>query len=178
MALFISSIVDSGFPEERLENDVSIFKGMRAHVKREAQPKRGGLIRTREGQESRVPTVLLVTEIHAMPGEGRKVSGKKKAGAKKPKAAKEAEEEGGGEGAGLDEDLANEARLIIMELLEDAKFEDGIPRAKLSTAVFQVLMGNKSENRQAIMKFVLKDEFLGHEDTPFTWDGAIVTKGE
>ena len=63
---FISSIVNAGFPEDKLANDISIFNGMGAHVNQVAQPKRPGLKKP-EGQEGK--TYLLVTKINRLPWE-------------------------------------------------------------------------------------------------------------
>jgi len=79
---FISSIVNSGFPEDRILNDVSIFDGMKAHVNQVAQPKRPGLKKAEIGEPK---TYLLVSKIVRLPWETAPAPAAK--GAPKPVAA-------------------------------------------------------------------------------------------
>src|SRR5580765_707999 len=59
---FIASIVNAGFPEDKLGSDASVFDGMGVHVRQVAQPKRAGLKDQKEGK-----TYLMVEKIIHMP---------------------------------------------------------------------------------------------------------------
>jgi hypothetical protein len=76
---FIASLIECGFPIDKLETgDIKAIVGMQCHVKQHAQPKRQGLIRGGKNPD-REPTVLLVSAILAMPGEGQAAAPAKKA---------------------------------------------------------------------------------------------------
>lgn len=66
---FLMSLIECGFPVAALETgNIKNLIGMQVHVKQFGQPKRQGLIRGGKNPD-REPTVLLVTEILAMPGQ-------------------------------------------------------------------------------------------------------------
>ena len=62
-AMWVASIVEAGFPVDKLGDDVTVFQGYRVKVAAKAQPKRAGLKDQQEGK-----TIVLVTEIVAAPG--------------------------------------------------------------------------------------------------------------
>lgn len=68
-AKFLASLMEAGVDPEVLgAGSLEPLIGMRVHVKQHAQPKRQGLIRGGKNAD-REPTVLLVTQILAYPGE-------------------------------------------------------------------------------------------------------------
>lgn len=64
---FLSSLVDCGFPEDAIGDDISVIVGIAGHVRRVAQPKRSGLLRQRDGEEQREKSTLLFDTITALP---------------------------------------------------------------------------------------------------------------
>jgi hypothetical protein len=78
LGMFIASLVEFGFPKELLdEGDLRVIAGTRCHVIQKAL-ERQGLVRTGKNA-SRPSTVLLVSKIHELPGNG---AGKPSASAK------------------------------------------------------------------------------------------------
>jgi len=72
--IFCESLIRAGFPKDLLaEGDISTLSGLKCHVLRKPAPKRTGL---RKPEREYEETILEVTEIIEMPGEGKK--GKKK----------------------------------------------------------------------------------------------------
>lgn len=76
-AKFFASLLECGFPEDKLGGgNVKCMVGTKGHVNRVAQPKRQGLIRGGKNAEKEA-TVLLMSTITELPGEGpKKVAGK------------------------------------------------------------------------------------------------------
>lgn len=183
-SIFIASIVNAGFPEDKITNSIDCFEGLVAHVKRIAQPKRGGLINPGGGKPGREATVLTVESILSLPWEKSKLptaapkgapatkaaAGKPNGQAGKPAAAPA---KAATSGAALDPALVEKADGKILELLADERFGDGIPKKSLSTEIFRVLNGDS--DRKAIMGFVLKDEYLTRDDAPFNFDSDTGT---
>jgi hypothetical protein len=62
--LLVSSILDAGYPEDKLSDDLSSFDGMRVVIQNKPQPKRQGLQGDREGK-----VIPLVAKILQLPGE-------------------------------------------------------------------------------------------------------------
>lgn len=80
LAQLVMSLVNSGYPKDKLTDDVSQFEGMGVHVRRVAQSKKAGL-KQEEGKKEQ--QVLVVSEILWMPGETPKF--KPGSGGKHPK---------------------------------------------------------------------------------------------
>lgn len=78
--LFLQNLIgNAGFPEDKYNNDVSVFDGLEAQLVNIPQPKRAGLPKsnlvTREGQEERERTIPVVKEIIKLPWEKRGKAG-------------------------------------------------------------------------------------------------------
>ncbi len=160
MSQLITSMINAGFPENKLEEDVSIFEDMYCHVLRKAQPKRAGLVQQAEGERER--TVLLVTEIHKMPWEKK---GKSKAKTKaKAKPAEDKADEGGGD------DLSTKASDTVLEILL-GQGGGPITKVELSKAVFKKL--GKDSDRNKIVQMVHTEDFLTTGE--WSYDGAAIT---
>lgn len=67
----ITSIINAGFPEDRLTDEVTVFQGLKAHMNRVAQ-------KSAKKADEKDRTVLVVSKILALPGE--KVTGAKAPG--------------------------------------------------------------------------------------------------
>ena len=68
-ALLIASLINAGFPEEKIGGDASIFEGLECHMIRVTAPERPGL--KREKKDGFEQTVLQVSEIHKLPWEAK-----------------------------------------------------------------------------------------------------------
>lgn len=170
--LLITSVINAGFPESKLADDVSVFEGMEIHVNRVAAPKREGLTNAKENA-----TILTVSKIIAMPGESKKTTSKGKgkttssSTSTKSKATKS--KAASTDASGDAEALAVE---FILELLSDgeklAQYPDGIPKAKLAPEAF-AKFSKDDPNRSAIVQLVFKDDFLG--TGPWTYEGGRIS---
>jgi len=69
---FLESLVKSGFPESRLDEDISVIEGLRVHVARQAQPKR----KFQDGRAQKEDaTVLVVTKLYSEVGKAASSDG-------------------------------------------------------------------------------------------------------
>lgn len=168
MSQLISSIINAGYPENKLDEDVSAFEGMYCHVLRKAQPKRTGLIKPSEGESenNREKTILLVTEIHKLPWEkkGKKSKASTKTKAKAAPAEDTADED---EDTG---DLDTKASGIVEEVLLEVG-GGPISKVDLAKALFKKLAKDKDRNK--IVQLVHTEEFL----TAGSWayDGSAIS---
>lgn len=191
-AKFILSLLESGFPPDQLGSSVKALIGLKCHVKQHAQPKRQGLIRN--AGDDKEKTVLLVTQILAMPGAvpagGAKTTapktamgtmGTKKAPAATPASASaSASKVNGAAGAstvvaGVDE------RALAADILNDILAEAGgsLVKKELNPLVFRaagakvVAKEIDTATKNKIVQLLFKDEFL-HE---LAQGGAIAYDG-
>lgn len=165
---YISSWINAGFPEDDIDgSDVSFMDGKKVHVLREAQPERKGI--AKDPNDTREKTVLCISKIYDAKGKATAAKRTATAVGGKANGAAAAAADTGGE---LD-DAAAEA--IIMALGEAG---GSISKAKLSQALFKQLAGNADRNK--IIQFAFKDEFLGADGRPWTFDAkaATVSLGE
>jgi hypothetical protein len=176
---FIASIINAGFPEDRLSTDVSVFDGLGAHVNQVAQPKRQGLKDQKEGK-----TYLLVTKIARLPWDAPAAKPAKGAPAAARTAAPKATpapaptatmSQAGGNGNGVADELTEKARVTVIAILTEKG--GTIPRSKLSQEAFRLLASDPDRN--AIVKLVYDDVFLQQSvaEGVFGFDGATVTLG-
>lgn len=152
--LFLKSLVDNGFDEEKIEDTVDVFEGTDVHLRQVPQPKRSGL----DAEGDKAKTILLVTKINSMPGEKKgKGKGKGKGKATSKKATEPA-----------DEDLTDKAVNTVIAAVKAS--ENGIAKKDLLTEAFRSLA--KDPDRNAVIAEIKKDEFL--EAGPWTYeDGTI-----
>jgi hypothetical protein len=152
--LFIRSIVEAGYDDNLIEDDITIFDGMKCHVARRAQPKRGSGIKNAKEDAQYLAVVSIKGEDEA-PAKGAK--GKTAAPA-------------AGKGKAKVDPLHEKADEAILALLEENAL---IKKTKITTAVFQAL--KKDPNVKEIVA-LLDDDFLGREGAPYDYDGTTVSK--
>lgn len=154
MAILIGSLIEAGFPEDKISDDCTVFEGLQAHVVRVKAPERKGIVRQprADGREYE-QTNLVVDKIHKLPwdkGSGKKASGTGSA----PEAG--------------DDDFEEKMFGIVMEILSEA---DGpVDKKKLSSLVFAKMKGDKDRNKGSQIAF--KDDFLS--SGPWNFDGEKV----
>jgi len=187
---FLVSLVNAGFPEDKIADKVTVFEGTRVHVKQAPQPKRAGLKNQQPNQGNK--TVLLVSQIHSFPWDAKpagKTLGKPKAagaGIGKPvvaaaapvvaqgaapaaaPAASAAPSQGGN---GAAHDFTGDAIGLVLSIL--AAKGGSIPKAMIAQEAFKALATDP--NRNAIVQLVYKDEFL--KSGPWGFDGTTVSMG-
>ncbi len=151
VALLLESIVNSGFPEDRIGDDITIFEGMEAHFVRVPAPERKGLTKRTDAQGNVIEqTVLVVDKIIKLPWEKKASApkGQAKAPASAPKAPARAAAEG--------EDLTEVASAAVLEIL--AENPDGVAKAQLPALLFKKLASHPKKAQ--IMQVAFKNEFL------------------
>lgn len=156
LGIFLISIIEAGFPEDKLDDDCSIFEGMEAHFVRVPAPKRNVVAQPRADGKTFEQTILVVDKIVKMPWESKKTAGKATG---KAAAATEA-----------GTDVGQLAVDTVMELLAEAG--GSVTKAELSKAVFAKM--KTDPNRNAIVQMVYKDEWLG-DDKPWAFDGKTIS---
>lgn len=164
-AIFLKSIVDVGFPEDKLTGRVDVFENMNAHLVRIPQPKRKGL----QQSDDRERTVLTVVKINRMPWE--KSGGAKaataagnKAPAPKTQTAAPVEAEANGDAS----EKAVEVLLNILQAKNGSVLKTAIPGA-----AFKHLVGVK--NRGEVLQYLADEDFLGTPDMGWEYDGKTVS---
>jgi len=173
--MLLTSIINSGFPEEKIENDATVFNGMVAHMIRVPAPKGWSNMESNkpaaeDGKEF-AKTVLVVDEIKRLPWEKKAAAGAPKAKAKaKPKAKAKAKAEPDAAAAGGDaSDIDDVCTGIVLEAIEQA--EDGrVPKKALTKLAFAAMDGD--DRKSAVVQRIHKDEFLG--DGPWSMEDGVV----
>lgn len=165
--IFLTSLVDAGFPVEKLGDDITVLEGLQAHMIRVPAPKRGGL---KQDERKYEQTILVVSEIITMPGDKKKPTGAPK-GAKTSKttvasstggnAAKIKSESGGGD------DVAEKATTQILSLLEAS---GSIAKKDIPGKLFQTMKNDPDRN--TVIKMVFDDEFLS--SGPWVYEDGIL----
>lgn len=165
-AEFAKSLINSGVPRELLQTDsISAIAGLRIHVRATPQKDAQGNVKKNDKGYDR--TILLATAVIALPGASPK-------GAKAPAAAKPAAGAKAAPAAAatapVSEELADKAVRFLSVVVREAG--GSMPRAKVSTAVFQAAMKAKDNDKQALMKVVFEESFLTENS------GRPVVEGE
>ena len=152
--ILMESIINSGFPEDKISDDISALNGMEVHMMRVPAPKRGGLTKTAraDGREFE-STVLTVSKIHKLPWE-------KKKGGVKGKAAATPE---------ADDAVQKTAEEALMAVL--AQHPDGVTKQQIPGLVFKEVAAS-DPNRNEVVKLVFTDDFLKAGPWEFA-DGTV-----
>lgn len=162
----ITSIINAGFPEDKVSDDVSVFSGLRAHVNLTTLPEK---FKGDDGQDKENKAVL-VTKILSLPWENQ---GPAKGGAKRASAPRAAATSAPAQQAAAapaaDGAIAEKAAATVSEIIAEAG--GSIARVKLNQQVFRKLANDSDRN--AVVQLVGNPEFLkGREE--FSFDGTNV----
>ena len=151
--LFISSLVNGGFPEDKLRvDDISVLLGTKAHFERTAAPKRPGIIKApRADGKVYEDTILIVTRVLTLPWEAKKGVGKAPAKAPGKAAAPAAKSKA----LQATDDVGEEAQGAVIQALA---MESDVTMQKLAANVFKVAAA--SPNKAAIVKMIYQEGFL------------------
>lgn len=167
--IFLKSLIDSGFPVDDLGDDITALDGTQAHVIQVPAPKRN-LQKTAKQKEREEkfgpPTLLVVSEIIALPGEKKKPTGAPK-GKATGKGKTTGKKTGKKEASG---DLNEKAMAAVMGVLSD---EGTITKKELPAKIFQTM--KEDPDRNAVVKVVFDDEFLGNG--PWEYDDGVLVSG-
>lgn len=158
MAIMINSLIKAGFPEDRMDDDCTVFEGLNTHVVRVKAPERKGIVRTpRPDGKEYEQTNLVVDVINRLPWD-KATKGTKSTGTSSTK------DSGGSE----EDEVKERATEVVMEVLGD----EGKPIDKkaLSAKVYGAMKGDPLRNKVA--KIVYDEDFLS--DGPWTYNGKTV----
>jgi len=160
---FVLSCVNSGFDAEKIENDVTVFEGMVAHVISIEETYKG--LKNDDGTD-RTGNNLIVDRIEVLPYEKSKGKTSKKSGGGKKETAVESDGGVGGGDANADAAIA-----FVMGKLAEAG-EDGVAKKDLFKQAFADPDLKKAKINQDVSKLVYMDEFLS--SGPWTYEDGIV----
>jgi hypothetical protein len=171
--LWITSLINSGFPEDKVTNDIGVFDNTVGHVNQVPQPKRQGM--SGDGNK----TILILTKIHTLPWQqaagpapiGKGAAAGKKAAQANQAAAPAAVQQAQDTAAAVSGDVQQKATDTVMSILIN---KGGVvPKAALAQEAFKLLA--KEPDRNLIVQLVFKDEFLSAPGQPWSFDGTTVT---
>lgn len=139
--LLMNALINAGFPEDKLGEDISVLDGLKTHNIGIPEPKRVGLKKDIT-ENARERVISVPSEIIHLPGE--KVKGGKTAA---PKAGSKA----GAPTAGSEPsaELSADAIAIVSELLADA---ESVTKQEVATKAVR-------SKKNAVAQFVFKKEF-------------------
>lgn len=163
--IFLKSLIDAGFPADKLGDDITVLGGLEGHFIRVPAPKRNIPGKEKSKFEE---TILTISEISKLPWEKTKPKaapkGKAKAtkakGKAKPKAAPE-------EDAG---DIGEKTTGAVMEILS---VEGTVEKKALPGIIFKIRKDD--EDRNAMVKMVFDEEFLSAG--PWEYDDGVLVMG-
>jgi len=184
-ALLINSLVNAGFPEDKLESgDVRELEGAKVHVNQMPAPKRSNMP-TKPGQKQRDnPTILLVTAVLALPGESTttsKTSAKPGAATTKPGSAVKPGAQATAKSASPSEAAAPDAALVeelggeIMGLFAQ-KEVSSMKKAELTKGLFGSI-DKTNVNKNKLVAMAGRDNALKALEG-FTFDGSTLSIAE
>jgi len=160
MAHLMGSLVEAGFPRDKIQDDISVFEGMLTHMIRIPAPKRPGLKKAprADGREYE-ETILVVDSIKKMPWEAEeKAAAKGKKGP--PKGAREGDP------------VYEKAVETVGKILKE---HGPVDKKQLASLAFNEL--KTDADRNAIVQLVYKDDFLQGGPWQFE-DGMVVPQEE
>ena len=146
--MFMASLVNAGFPVDKLGKDLSIADGTGVHVNSVPVPERENL-----AGNTKDKTIMIVTKINSLPWE------KKKGGTK----GKSTTKTSGGPSATNDvkppaSDNATEGVVVAALITALASKPEGIPKASIIQSVLPYLP--EGPERTPALRMILSDEFL------------------
>lgn len=145
---FLKSLVDCGFPSDKLGDDPAVLEGLRVHVIR--VPDTSRTFRD-TGETKQGSDVLVVDKIIALPGSGKGDAGKKQ--------TKKGAASGGGKKEPADASALSEAASqYVVDVLASAGTP--VPKNQLVAKAYQAGL-KEDANKAEIIKLLMSDEFLG-----------------
>ena len=169
--IFLRTLVDAGFPADKLGEDISVLDGLEAHMMQIPEPTRSGIKKTKEQEEKEKKfgpkTILTVTAINKLPWEKAKTKKKPGKAAKtaKPKTTKKTKKEEADTGSG---DVESKVAEFILGLLAE---EGAAAKKDLPAKIFADF--KEDPDKSAMVKLAFDDEFL--EAGPWAYeDGTLL----
>ena len=153
--VMLEYLLSSGFPADKLGDDVSVLEGLQCHMIRIPAPKRSGLPeKQKTGDDGKAfeKTVLVVDRIDKFPWEKAAPKGKP-AGAATPPGAPKTAGKGGAAGKAAPAPTTQAPNTDLAELVQTTlamilgENNGGMAKANLPTAVYKALIGNPLQNK-------------------------------
>lgn len=168
--ILIESMVNAGFPENKVTDDVRCFEGLKAHWTRVSAPKRAGSAPKAPRADGRVfeDTILTVGSILSLPGEKKKATAPPKAAAGSS-APKTTAAPAPAAPVAADGDLDDRCTELVMEVL--AENPNGVTKSQLPGLVFKKV--GKDANKNKIVTRVFQEDFL--TSGAWTYEGGKVS---
>lgn len=174
--IFMNSLIDAGFPADKLTPDIGCLFGLEAHFQQQIVEGRDK-IKSKDGSKEYDPKVLCVAEIFSFPWE--KKSKAKTGGGKKSSAKGKGTTESNGADTGVEDATAQIITEILLEVAEQS--EDGtveIPKKSLGTSIMKKAKANDDidpKMTNQMVKKAFEDEFLGAQDRPWTYEDGVLS---
>lgn len=177
-ALLINSLVNAGFPENKVTDDVRFLEGLKVHMARVPAPKRGGAPKPpREDGRVFEDTVLVAESIISFPWDKKSTTPKgkpatagttagKPATAKTTAPAAAAQTEAGG-----DDDIDSRCQAFMLEILA----ENGNSIAKNQIPGLMLKKAAKDPDKNTMVSRAFQDAFLSAG--PWEFQNGKVTLG-
>lgn len=179
--ILLKSLVDAGFPADKLGDDISVLVGLQAHMIQVPEPGRS-MKKTKEQEEKEAKygpkTILVVSAVNKLPWEKATPAGGKKTATKaKPKPKKAApkktapkKEEPADDGVAEASDVEAKATEVIMEILAES---GTVTKKELPAKIFKMRADDPDKNE--MIKTVFNDDFLAAG--PWTFDDGTLIAG-
>jgi hypothetical protein len=183
LAQWMTALINAGFPESKIGEDVTAFVGTVGHVNNVPQMKRAGLATAKDGK------VLIFTKIHSFPWDAAAQTAKAAAPAAKakakgqPQAAAQAAPvqapvQTAAAPAGSDDGaLSAQAVQTVLSILTEKG--GTISKTAITQEAFKKLM--KDPDRNKLLQLIFKDEFLKGQvvegGVPWAFDGTTISLG-
>lgn len=169
-AILMDNLVNAGFPENKLGDDISVLDGLYAYWIGVPEPKRSGLQRTEEQQKRSEGKVILVpSQIHSLPWEKK---GVKAAPASKPAAKTQAAPASVPASEPEDSDIAAKAIEFASSVINQS---GATTMQNIAVKVFQDLA--KDPDRDAIATYLFSPEAnAGLLAAGYKINGQTITK--
>ena len=171
-AILISSLVNAGFPVNKIDDDVRCFEGLKAHMTRVPAPKRGTQPKApREDGRVFDDTILTVGTIIALPGEKGKATPKGKPNTGTAPAATKPTTP-----APAAEDLDEVCSGLLIEILSEA----GAPMAKSKIPPLALAKAKERKDKSKVVSRIFAEAFLktGAENGMWVYEGGQVSLAE
>lgn len=177
--ILLKSLVDAGFPADKLGDDISVLVGLQAHMIQVPEPGRS-MKKTKEQEEKEAKfgpkTILVVSAVNKLPWEKATPAGGKKTATKakpKPKAAPKkttTKAAPAADAAAEDSDVESKATEVIMEILAES---GTVTKKELPAKIFKMRADDPDKNE--MIKTVFNDEFLAAG--PWSYDDGTLIAG-
>jgi hypothetical protein len=153
VSLLLSSLINAGYDQDEITDDVSDLDGIRAHMIQVPAPKRSGLVT----QGSQDKTILVVDSLLESDGQDKGKGRDKDKG----------KDKGKDKDKGSDSDIENDVTEFVIETISNNDGE--VTKKDLAVASIKHF---KKGDKKAVNKFLLSEDWL--KEGPWDYDGETL----